>query len=73
MITNLTDFEIQNQPAMSPTINIQDSSNLISSISLAICSILLSVSGCIVALSKSRCSTIKCGKVEIEREPIEDV
>lgn len=42
--------------------------NLISSISLAVCSILLSITGCLIGLQKSRCKHISlcggCAKVE---------
>ena len=43
-------------------------SNLISSISLAVCSILLSITGFFVALQKSRCKNINlCGCLKCDR------
>ena len=43
-------------------------SNLISSISLAVCSILLSLTGFFVALQKSRCKNINlCGFLKCDR------
>lgn len=68
--TNNGSFQNEYNP---PNIVIQDTNNLISSISLAVCSILLSITGVIVALQKSRCSTIKCGKLEIERDLPQEV
>lgn len=45
-----------------------NTNNLISSISLAVCSILLSITGCLIGLQKSRCKHISlfggCAKVE---------
>ena len=38
----------------------EDTNNLISSVSLAVCSILLSLSGFMFALHKSRCKNINC-------------
>jgi len=69
---NFTNGSFENEYSP-PSIVIQDTNNLISSISLAVCSILLSITGVIVALQKSRCSNIKCGKLEIERNLPEDV
>ena len=57
-----------------------DTNNLISSISLAVCSILLSLTGFMVALHRSRCKTIdccgvlKCDRVITEGRPtVEEV
>lgn len=48
--------------------------NYISSISLAVCSILLSLGGCLVALQKSRCKSIKvCGSTCSCTRTLEDV
>ncbi len=67
---NFTFGTNQNMYTPSPII-IQDTNNLISSISLAVCSILLSVTGVIVALQKSRCVNVKCGKLKIQREVVD--
>lgn len=70
MLFNYTETDYE----PTPQIIISSTDNLIGSISLAVCSILLSLSGFIVALSKSRCSIIKCGSLKIERSvPEEDV
>lgn len=67
----------QEQPlSISPTYPEVDVNNYISSISLAVCSILLSLGGCMVALQKSKCKNIKLlgGCCEIDRSlPIREV
>ena len=45
-----------------------DLNNLISSISLAICSILLSIGGLISVLQKSKCKDIKMGCIRCNRD-----
>ena len=45
-----------------------DINNLISSISLAVCSILLSIGGLISVLQKSRCKDIKLGCIKCNRD-----
>lgn len=60
----------QTEPlTISPANPEADLNNLISSISLAVCSILLSLGGCMVALQKSKCKTISClgGVIKIDR------
>ena len=67
---NYSLYEITNEtPIPIKTVFIQDSTGtLISSISLAVCSILLSLTGCFVALQKSRCKNINfCGFLKCDR------
>jgi len=45
-----------------------DINNMISSISLAVCSILLSIGGLISVLQKSKCKDIKLGCISCNRE-----
>ena len=45
-----------------------DMNNLISSISLAICSVMLSLGGLISVLQKSKCKEIKCGCLTCNRD-----
>jgi len=45
-----------------------DINNLISSISLAVCSILLSIGGLISVLQKSKCKEIKIGCIKCDRD-----
>lgn len=45
-----------------------DINNMISSISLAVCSILLSIGGLISVLQKSKCKDIKLGCIRCNRE-----
>ena len=45
-----------------------DINNLISSISLAVCSILLSIGGLISVLQKSKCKDIKLGCISCNRD-----
>lgn len=65
---NYTEAYSNNLRGAKDVIYIDDSSTLISSISLAVCSILLSLTGFFVALQKSKCKVIKiCRCLTLER------
>lgn len=60
MNQTLLQFAIEQEKVIGNYKNTEDTNNLISGISLAICSILLSLTGFMVAVHKSRCKTINC-------------